>query len=328
MHPSWMCACGRLARARQRKPAAARVAAGDTKLQIANSGSIADGSVHHDSAEVAQQAGSAQDTAVTLPQPDAQVAGEHHRLEAENAPEGAATAEQDFKALDVQTSPVPAVDVQSAGAEQHSSPVPAEDPSPQTAKVPEGEVRASMQISLVTRTDTAAEVVATVPVDRAEVVAELAAVEEQRPALRSDAVAGVDGSSAPQAQLAPAEPAPSEVHQEKASVAEAGVAAMSTDIALQAYMSAGPSAKTSFADDEVLTMSLAGRTSELQSTTAVGGGTVKADEGQRLAKLVQETEALRAKMAAAITRIRTLEAEKALAARDLAAASSDLQVPL
>ncbi|KAK9909820.1 hypothetical protein WJX75_007948 [Coccomyxa subellipsoidea] len=47
----WMCACGRLARARQRKPAAARVAAGDTKLQIANSGSIADGSVHYDSAE-------------------------------------------------------------------------------------------------------------------------------------------------------------------------------------------------------------------------------------------------------------------------------------
>lgn len=106
----------------------------------------------------------------------------------------------------------------------------------------------------------------------------------------------------------------------------------SADIVLEAFLSGSLSVIAMHADNEVLAMSTAkGLVSAVpqQSPKCEAEGlAVRNDAGPRLARLVQQTGVLKAKMAAAIACIRELEAEKAAAARHLAAIYSESQVPL
>ncbi len=284
------CGCGRLARAKQRRPAAGRQA----QLQSAGSGSSADGAPIPDSVAVAQQACSPQGAAVTGSQSNIQ-----------------STAQGS------QTEPVAVVDINTpVNAEQSAS------ISTQRDTLEQSEFSAKASTAAADDTVKAVGVVPAIggQQERAE--------NKQQLAIELTADSQSASLDAPQAQLIET-PLP-----ETSSVAKAASAATGRpDVALEAYLSHIPSAKTPFADDEVLAMNVAGvpvssAPDSENSKTSVAKGGATCDDNVRLAKLAQETEALRAKMAAAIARIRSLEAEKALAARELAAASSTTQVCL
>ena len=101
------------------------------------------------------------------------------------------------------------------------------------------------------------------------------------------------------------------------------IVAASNDSALDAYISGRSSVEKMHGDDEVLSMST-GQGSPETTAKPKGSQTVAERlagdpyDALRCAQLAQQTEVLHTKITAAIARIRTLETEKALAARALA----------
>ena len=280
----------RLARAKQRRPTAGR----QEQLQSAGSGSSADGAVAHDSVEVAQQARSTQSAAVT-----------GHQSSIQSTAQGS------------QNEPVAVVDINPPGNAEQSASISVQRDTKEQSEF-------SAKSTAAAADDTVKAVVDVPAIGEQQVTAE----NKQQLAVELTTDSQSASLDAPQAQLIET------LKQEKTSVAEAeGAATGGPDVALEAYLSHIPSAKTPSADDEVLAMNVAGvpvssAPDSENSKTSVAKGGATCDDNVRLAKLAQETEALRAKMAAAIARIRSLEAEKALAARELAAASSTTQVCL